>query len=237
MEFWVRRCENKCTWYTLQLWHVEVRKRGRAPYKRQRQFALVKGSSFSYMEYWKSWYSLGEKKTVTLDSEKHSTGMLVWLSKMLTQLSWLVKQHCIVFRRRAAVVGFRRGLRGGLWCRTQTGFLCCCLPATGIPWRMLLEHYRGSAKASMSTWRLTRGWLFALRSCCLAVFAACSPTCCVPGAKYDMQVAFHYKTPRPFQQLKPVRPTAGFSAGTVISPPNVLHAVCNTAQEYSRKTY
>ena len=150
MEFWVRRCENKCTWYTLQLWHVEVRKRGRAPYKRQRQFALVKGSSFSYMEYWKSWYSLGEKKTVTLDSEKHSTGMLVWLSKMLTQLSWLVKQHCIVFRRRAAVVGFRRGLRGGLWflvlvscvavCQQLESHEECCWNTTGALQRLAWAH-------------------------------------------------------------------------------------------------
>lgn len=71
--------------------------------KGRRQFACL-------AVIWNIGMPRGEKKPITLDSRKHSMGVLKWCSKILTQLSWLVKQHCSVFRKHAAPPGFQEGL-------------------------------------------------------------------------------------------------------------------------------
>lgn len=136
----MRRCKNKHTWCTLQLCDMEVRKQGRAQFKRTKTVCFHSGKLLLLCGILEELVCPEKKKKpVTLVSRKHSMGILKW-QKTKTQLSWLVKLHCGVFRKDAAAPGFEEELVGWLWCPTQTSFLCCSLPATGVSWQTLLEH-------------------------------------------------------------------------------------------------
>lgn len=162
----MRRCKNKHTWYALHLCNTEVRKQGRAQFKRTKTVCFHSGKLFLLSGILEDVVCPGEKKKKKKSQLLWIVGSTAWAysgdSKTLTQLSWLVKLHCGVFRKDAASPGFEEELVGWAVVPNPDWFLVLQSASNSSLKTNTAGTLSGSAKASMCAWRLALGQMFAL---------------------------------------------------------------------------